>query len=449
MQIVFETPRADEVKRVGLWLLLAVNAVVIGIIWFTRSSYYIQSPGGGNILVAFGRLTGLISQYALLIQLVLIGRIRPIEQLFGFDKLNRFHRFIGYCVALPLLVHPAFLVYGYAMMNGVSVVSQLGDFLANWEHVFLAFVSFALIVFVVFASIAIVRKKVRYETWYGTHLLAYVAIVLAFLHQIESGDVHTAWPLTYWLALNFTGVGLVLLYRFLRPLYLFARHQFTVESVEQETEGVYSLTLSGRRLDAFHFEAGQYANILILRRGMLQFHPFSFSAAQDGKRVRFTIKALGDYTKKIGAIPPGTKVIVDGPLGRFVKSTALREKYLFIAGGIGITPIRAMLEELGQEKKDVVVLYANRTERDIALRAELDAIATTVPSVRVVHVVSEPTPGLETGRIDRDKIVRLVPDFFDREVYVCGPPPMMNALISGFKTIGFTERHLHYEKFAF
>ncbi len=449
MGLHFARPSTITIKKFLVFFIFFANIIVIFWLWWSKSHYYIQNPADGNLIIALGRITGLLAEYFILTQLILIGRIRPIEHLWGFDRLNKLHRFIGYSVVTFLLIHPLLLTVGYAQSYGVSYLSQFGDFLANKNGVFLSFFSVVLFIFVIFISIAIVRRKLRYETWYFTHLLTYLAIGLAVKHQLGTGDLQGGWPLYYWYVLNFGVFGLMLTYRFVRPLVRFAYHRFIVEKVVQETYDTWSIYISGKNMEHFIFEAGQYINITVLRKDMWYTHPFSFSAAYNGNSIRLTIKALGDYTKKIATLQPGTHVIVDGPLGLFTEERADREKFLFIAGGIGITPIRAMLETLAFEKKDAILLYGNKSERDITFKQELDAIHEYAPTIVVRHILGTPTPGYESGFIDKEKIVRLAPDFYTREVYLCGPPVMMNLMVGHLKGLGFDAHHIHYEKFSF
>src|SRR3989344_2037822 len=315
MEFYFSLPSTTSIKKFLVWFLFFGNLLGIVVLWLTNSSYYIQNPADGNILIALGRITGLLAEYFILVQSMLIGRVRWLEHLFGFDVLNKIHRWIGYSILSLLLTHPLLLTIGNAQANGVPLLSQFADFLANKKDVLNAFFALLIFIFIVVISIVIVRKKLRYETWYFTHLFTYLAIGLALTHQLGTGDLRSGWGLTYWYVLNFAVFGFVLLYRLIRPLYLFWRHRFFVEHIVEETPDTFSLYISGKNLDRFKFEAGQYANITILARGMWYTHPFSFSSAYNGAFLRFSIKSLGDYTSKIRELKPGTPIIIDGPLG--------------------------------------------------------------------------------------------------------------------------------------
>lgn len=426
-------------------LFVANLAAIIGI-WYWGTSGALLREGGASAVIAVGRLCGLVAEYFILTQLVLVGRLRVVEPLYGHDKLNDVHRFFGKCIAIVLLAHPTFLALGYSMLGDAPFLSQVWDFLMNWDGVLKAFTALFLIGAIVAVSLVIVRKRLRYETWYSVHLFTYLAIWLAFEHQTETADVSAGAALGYWLTLNYAVFGLLVLYRFARPIYLFWKHRFSIERVVAETPAVTSIYVSGRKMDRFAFEPGQFANWTFLSKGMWNTHPFSFSAAPNGESLRVSVKSVGDFTARVRALKPGTKVVVDGPLGAFTAKKAETGKYLFIAGGIGITPIRSMIERLAREGKDLVLLYGNRTVADIALRSELERMAPE----KVTHVLSdEVRDGYESGRIDEEMIRRLVPDFDSRDAYVCGPPPMMDGVTAALMSLGVPKRRIHFERFSY
>jgi predicted ferric reductase len=448
MQFYFKLPSAIAFKKFLVYFLFFGNILFVTYIWLLNSSYYITTPAPGNLYTAIGRITGLWAEIFLLTELILVGRVRWFEHLFGFDRLNMVHRWIGYGLLSLLLAHPFFLILGYSQANSVSFLSQFYDFLANKAYVLYSFMALLIFIYIVFLAV-FARKKVHYEVWYFTHLLTYLAVGLALWHQLGTGDLIGGWTLNYWYILNFSVFGIILAYRFARPLIRSLYHGFTIQNVIMETPDVTSLYITGRHMERFKFQAGQYCNLNILSRGMWYTHPFSLSAAYNGQFIRFSIKSCGDYTNKIPTVQPGTKVLVDGPLGLFVEERALRDKYLFVVGGIGITPLRAMMESLASKGKDIVLVYAARTVNDLVFRKEIEQIQQADPLVRVYYILSAPTPGYESGYLDKEKIVRLIPDFFDRDVFLCGPPPMMKAVVKTLSELGFGKDHIHFEKFSF
>lgn len=297
------------------------NIYAVGYVWLVGSADLLRE-GGAGVLIAFGRLAGLLLAFAILVELVLVSRFPPIERVYGFDRQNMLHRWLGYGIVGTLLAHPALLSLGYGMQMGRSAWEQFLSFVTDWHAVFAATVATVLILIVGVLSVPVIRRLFKYEIWYVLHLPLYFAVALAFNHQTASGDVAYGGALYYWLTLNIVVFGMVLLYRFLAPIYLNAKHRFRVARIVRESPDVVSVYLTGRRMEDFRFEAGQWARVFFLQRTMWYGHPFSFSAPYDGKEVRFSIKALGDWTGRAGELTPGTRVWVEGPLGALTLSHA-------------------------------------------------------------------------------------------------------------------------------
>lgn len=432
-------------KKIILIAIFIVNLLAVSAIWYTNSNRFIFGSFPQKMIAA-GRITGLFAEMLILTQLILIGRIRFVEKQFGHDKLNSIHRRLGYFASAFILIHPLLLSIGHAGVNEIKVVDQFLIFIQSWEDVSGAVIGLALITIAVIFSINMVRKKLRYENWHFVHFLMYAAIYLALEHQIQTADLRKGWALYYWLVLNYGIFGLLISYRFIRPLYLSLKHGFKVAKIVSETSEVASVYIEGKNLEKFRFEPGQFANINFLTRKLWASHPFSFSADHSNKFIRFTIKAVGDFTSKVGQIKPGTRVIIDGPLGLFTEEKSKRDKFLFIAGGIGITPLRALAEKLSQKGKDVVLLYSNRKKNEIALINELSSLP-----IRTYYFITD-EPAVETnfqeGRISREVIKELVPDLKERDVYICGPEPMMDAMIVYCKELEVNTNQIHYEKFS-
>lgn len=433
-------------KKFFIILAGILNFGAICVLWYLGSSSLLAQDELGGKLIALGRLSGLFLEFFILLQLVLISRIGFIEQQFGHDKLNRVHRLGGYLVVWFLILHPALLIFGYGALSGATFFQQLWIFLNHWEDVAKAAIALVLILTAAGASAAIIKKRLRYETWHGVHLLMYLAVALAFGHQINTADVSIGWPLYYWLCLNFFIFGLLLLFRFLRPVYLLFHHKFYIAEIKEEAKDVYSIYIKGNNIDKFKFQPGQFANLTFLSKKMWFSHPFSFSSAPNREFIRFSVKALGDFTGKINSLPLSSKVIIDGPLGIMTKTRASKNKFLLLASGIGITPIFALAEELSLNKKDTILLYGNKTNQDVVFEDDLKKL-----NIKKYFLLSREKnkTGFEHGRITMEKIHRLAPDFMEREIYVCGPDEMIASIVADLKNSGLNSGQIHSERFAY
>ncbi len=435
-----------QLWHVFLWLNWAIIA------WFWWDSFGNSLRlGPANVLVAIGSLIGLSAAYLVLLQFFFMGRTPWIERLFGLDKLSRVHHQAGKYGILLIVLHPFFILWGYSSLGKTNFLAQFWQFISTSDDLFLAAAAVAGFLAVVITSLVIVRKRLRYESWYAVHLLAYLSVFGSYGHQTELGTTLTSHQLFYWywIALYVFVFANQLLFRFLRPIYNTYKHKFFVQKIVRENYNTVSVYIGGINLSAFHIFPGQFMILRFFTKQLwYQAHPFSLSIMPDGNTLRVTVKELGDFTKQVAAIPPGTRLMIDGPYGVFTDLFSLSNKALLIAGGIGITPLRSLMEDMLNKGKDLVLLYGNRTEQDIVFQKELSELSNRFPA-QVVYVLSEEKnfPG-EKGYIDEEKIKRLVPDYAARDIFVCGPPPMMDKIIGMLKRLGVPQKFVHYEKFS-
>ncbi|MEK7217847.1 MAG: ferredoxin reductase family protein [Patescibacteria group bacterium] len=372
-----------------------------------------------------------------------------LERAFGLDRLTRIHHRSGTLGIVLLLFHPLLIVTGGAMASRTGVIARLALLLGVPAIAQAAF-ALGLFVFLVITSIVFVRRSVPYEQWYLVHLIAYAALLFSFFHQVAFGtDLRQRAFFAYWIALYTAVLGSHLLFRFARPLALYARHRFTVKRVVRETHNAVSVYITGHRLSRFRILPGQFMVLRFLRRGMWwQAHPFSLSSLP-GDALRVTIKDLGDFTRGAEAIPVGTAVLIDGPYGIFTDRADITRNVLCIAGGIGITPIRPLFEQALLQGRKATLLYGNRTPADVVFGEELKGIAQKSGGRYIPVISKDPAYPGEKGQLDAEKIRTLVPDVLEREVYLCGPIPMMDAVTAALRSLGFPPERLHVEKFEF
>jgi predicted ferric reductase len=442
-------PRAWRITAVDVVAVLAANGVVILAMWLRHDGLDQLSTLGGQ-LTAIGQLTGLYAAYFALIQLVLMSRSPWLDQIFGMDGLTRAHRWLGFATVWLLLAHGVFIVTGYALGDGSDVVDEAVTLVTTYPYVLMAVVSGALFGLVAVTSVRAARRRLSYETWYGLHLYAYLAIALGFLHQVFVGAdfIHDPIAVGYWVALYVIAAAFIVLFRIGQPVWLSARHQLRVVNVVDEGPGVFSIYVGGRDLDQLAVRSGQYFLWRFLTRdGWWRAHPFSISSAPNGAWLRITIKELGDWSAALREVTVGTRVFIEGPYGVLTGARRTRPKVLLVAGGIGITPLRALLEALPAKPGDLTLLYRVRTVPEIIFRTELDALAQR-RGARVQYLVGP--RGSEIGDpLDAMALARLVPDIAERDVFVCGPVAMMERVEASLRTLGLPRSQVHAERFAY
>jgi predicted ferric reductase len=431
-------------------VVVGVNALVIAGMWL-RHGGVANAQGPGAVATAVGQLTGLFGAYAVLIELLLMSRIGWIERYMGLDRMAVWHRWNGFAAVWLLVAHTLFITLGYAASNQSSVLGQTGDFIRHYPDVLMAFVALALLIAVAGTSARLARRELRRETWHLVHLYAYLAVALGFAHQLAVGSdfVNDPAARVYWVAL-YLGVAVTLIgWRVVRPVALNLDHRLRVESVVPETPGVVSIHVTGRRLDRLGAQPGQFFLWRFLTKdGWYKAHPFSLSAPPTATSMRITVKNLGDETAKMQHVKAGTRVFAEGPYGTFTEDRRTRRKVLLIAAGIGITPLRAMVESMHARKGEIMLLYRVVHARDAIFEHELRELARSRGIV--VHII----PGAEIGDDNTDllsvpALQAGVPGIASRDCYVCGPPSFIDAIRRRLELLGVPRRHVHFERFEF
>jgi ferredoxin-NADP reductase/DMSO/TMAO reductase YedYZ heme-binding membrane subunit len=419
----------------GVTLALGVSA---------ESAGSLQAPGG--LATAAGRIAGLAAAYAMVVVVVLVARFGPLERAIGQDRLVRWHRRLGPWPLYLLVAHGALITVGYADAAKDGVLHQFGQLLWSYPGVLAATVGGALLIAAGVTSYRLARRRMAYETWWSVHLYTYLALFLSFSHQVDTGASFVGHPVAraFWTALWVGTLALVLVSRVGLPVWRSLRHRLTVTGVTPEGPNAYSVLLRGRRLDRLPVAGGQFLQWRFLRRGLWwQAHPYSLSAVPTGRHLRITIKVLGDHSAALRKLRPGTRVAIEGPYGVFTADTRQSDRVLLIGAGVGITPIRALLEEL-PEDADVEVALRGSTREELVLRDEIAELVRHRGGR--LHELVGPR---DRVRLDAAALTALVPDLAQRDVYLCGPEPFQNALVAAAADAGVPASQIHHESFAF
>jgi predicted ferric reductase len=452
--------RRTAVRRTPTWWRASTrDAAVLSLLLVTGLWAYphgLADLGGGlaAALTSLGRLTGLVAADLLLVQVLLMARVPMIERAWGQDELARLHRLVGFTSFSLMVAHIALVGLGYAGLDGRGYAGLLGELWSmttTLAGMLLAAGGTLCLVMVVVTSVRLARRRLRYESWHLLHLYAYLGVGLALPHQLWTGQQFLANPLAtayWWTAWALTAAAVVV-FRLGLPLYRTLRHRLVVAAVVPEAPGVVSVHLTGRHLDELPARAGQFLLFRFLGGpGASRAHPYSLSAAPRPDRLRITVKDLGDDSRRARQLTPGTRVLVEGPYGRLTAERRSSGKVLLLGAGIGITPLRALAEEL---RGDVVLVHRVRTLDEAVFRGELERLA-AMHGLRPV-LVAGPREGASwapvgSGPDGAVALRALVPDVADRDVFVCGPDAWMDAALDAARRAGVPEERLHVERFT-
>ncbi|MHB1538345.1 MAG: ferredoxin reductase family protein [Solirubrobacteraceae bacterium] len=445
--------RGRTQPRVGLQAALA-SAIVLGngtaIVWlWLRGGGITAVHGRAEGFTSLGRITGLLGVYLALLQVLMLARVPLLERLIGFDRLTVWHKLNGKACISLIVAHALLITAGYSLAEKISFGREFSRLLDHYPQMVTATIGTGVMIAVVLSSIAIARRRLRYESWYLIHISIYAGIALGYLHQLPTGNEFAVHPAQadYWISLYVATLAILLVYRVALPIRNARRYQLRVESVNVEVRGVTSIEVSGRGLERMRVEPGQFMLWRFLTKGRWwQSHPFSVSAVPESNRLRLTVKGVGDFSRGMGELQPGTRVFAEGPFGVFTSATRRMPSVALIAGGIGITPLRALFDELAGST-NVTLVYRAVSQREVIFEDELAEIARR-PGARFELVLGDHRTRAGADALSAKRLRRLLPDVEQRDVYVCGPGPMLDATIEALSELGVHEDQIHTERFA-
>ncbi|MGC4804256.1 ferredoxin reductase family protein [Micromonospora sp. DT233] len=411
--------------------------------WLDTPANSLDSTGAA--VTSAGRIVGLVAGYLLLVQVLMMSRLGVLGRLAG-ERLSRWHRDVGATLLVAVLAHLSLIVVGYAATGRRSVLGQAGELLRDYDDMVAAFSAAGILVLVGLTSVRAIRRALPYELWHHLHRASYLVLALGFSHQFSNGTqlFHPGPVRTGWIAGYALVAAAVLWGRVVAPLRFNLRHRLRVADVVAESPDTVSVYLTGERLGQLDLLGGQFFRWRFLAAGRWwQSHPFSVSAAANGRWLRLTVKVVGGHTAGLRDLTPGTRVWAEGPSGTFTAAHRTRERALLIAGGSGITPLRAMLEEL---PPGAALIYRARTPDDVLLHEELDWLAQE-RGADVWYVIGSRDDAGPRQVLSAEGLRRLVPDVARRDVYLCGPPGLVGHCVRALRTAGVPNRQIHLATF--
>ena len=400
------------------------------------------------ILASVSRLSALVGTYFAIVGIFLVARIPWIERSVGHDRLVTWHRKLGPWSLYGIGVHVFFIIFSFAGQDSVPLYKELWTMLNTFEWMWPALAGFFLMILAGVTSYKKARAKMSYETWWLLHIYTYFAVAASFMHQVLAGQMFVGHPLNraYWTALYVLMACAIVYWRFGVPLVRSMRVNLRVEKTVIEGPGVISVIMKGRNLHKLAAQGGQFFGWRFLTRGhFLMSHPYSLSAAPTEHFLRITVKDLGDHSRSLAFIKPGTRVFVEGPYGAFTAGRSTMPHVVLVGGGVGITPVRALMDEFrGGVQMDLI--YRATREEDLVLRGELDYLAFNSGSTIRVHYLVGPR---KDHPMDARALRQLVPQFADSDIYICGPEPLVTAVRKAAAECGVPKNRFHDESFSY
>ncbi len=407
-----------------------------------------EAPPAREFWIEFGVGLGFVGLAMMGLQFVLTARFRQIAEPFGTDILLQFHRQAG--------------IVSYWFILGHVAVLLLADFdnLAFFDPRVNAPRAVALVTVLIMVTLLVVltlkreRAGLVYEWWRLTHgIFALLAVFIGLAHILMVGYyVDTLWKQAIWVGLTLAAMGLLVHVRVVKPL-LARRTPYELTAIRPEAEQIWTLDVKPVGHDGLRFKPGQFVWITFGGSPFsMEQHPFSLaSSATQTDTLQLTIKELGDFTSRIGRLEAGSRLFLEGPYGAFTLDQRVGKGAMFVAGGIGITPIMSILRTLrdSQDHRALTLIYGGKRLPDLAFYDEIEQMKTTM-NLRVIYVLEQPPESWEgeQGYITPALLEQVrPPSLADMEYFVCGPEPMMDLVETTFRMWGVPLHTLHAERF--
>lgn len=423
-------------RRVGRWVVIGLPTLNAAL-WLLFPP---ESPDGQSEVArqVVGEFLGSTVVLLFSAALLLATRARWLEPWFGgLDKMYRVHREVGVAGFVLLTLHVSLTPWRLSPGGGVPAG-------------LLAFVGFAVMVaLAVGPRLPWLRRvlAISYGRWRLTHGLIGLFFIMALAHMLlVDALVHTApVPFTVLMAAYVVGIA-SFLYALLLGRFVRRRRAYVVETVTRLGPATVEVGLRPRRKRRLTYRAGQFVFVSFRRRGLREPHPFTVSSAPHEPLLRLTVKATGDFTRRLyERIAPGVKVTVEGSYGMMDYRRG-RTDQVWVAGGIGITPFLSWCRDLSENATHRVdFFYTVRNASDALFWEEIGTIATRHPKLHPHLHVSAEAGTLTVPHIATSAATPLA----DTEVYLCGPVPMIYALERGFRDAGVPATSIHFEEFSF
>ena len=430
--------------EVAIFLAFLGAGITIG--FAIADSTYDDAHSVHGLMILTSRFSALLGTYLVLVSLIMIARVPWVERSVGFDKLVKYHRTMGPIALWLIATHLVLIVLGYAGADSKGILEEFATLITTYSWMIPALVAFLLMVLLGVSSINAIRRKLRYEIWWNVHLVSYFAVALAFMHQILTGSlfIFNNVAKTWWISLYVYTAFTLLMWRFFLPIARSIKHQLIVDHVVDEGAQVSTIYISGKNLDRIHAHGGSFFEWRFLTRNLWsQAHPYSLSASPTENMLRITVKNLGDHSAALAKLTPGVRVVAEGPYGIFKADRAFGKKIVLIGGGVGITPLRAIMQEFDDDAQ-IDLIYRVLAENELVLKNEIENI---VKDTKIkVHYLVGPPADFPMGS---KELLDLVPHLAQCDVFLCGPAGLARIVRHSVESVGVPSAKFHHEAFAF
>ncbi len=442
MRLGLETFRQFDHRH---WVIVGFVVSITSFLWIL-AKVAVEQPEDLWPWRGPSQILGLIALALMALGLVAGARSRSLEWLFGgLDRAIRLHRAIGVTAMILLVIHLLLLIPVW-MARGIPIAELFVPFYSSGTRTIdiLIFYSFVLL------AILAYNQRLSYSKWQWLHrvnggLFMLFSIEILFV----PGSIRDFEPLRTWMI--FLGIAgtLAFLYRVLLFRRFGPRYRYALNQVQPHAGNSYDLILRPKE-QRMIYDPGTFAFISVPDSQVLpaELHPFSISSSPVSRELRFSIRAVGDYTRLLRDLPVDSLVDVYGPFGGFTLHAFMRYKRLVLIGaGIGITPFLSMLhfELTNNDFRRIWLYYVVRERADAGHDEEIRDSYLKADS----YIDYELWVTKEQGRITAKAIADAVAPIDDYAVMLCGTVPFSRDMTRQLLAIGVPAERIIAEEFAF
>lgn len=420
------------------WYLIFGIALAPVIIWIQPSPLQYRFDTLTTTLLNLGRLSALVGICLFSTNFLLAARPRWLEGAFGgLNKVFRAHHTFGGLAFILLLVHPILITAQYLPIS-LEATSQFALSLEDWPR------NFGRLGLLTLMGVLIITYYIplKYHWWKFSHQFMGLALFLSSLHVFFIPSDLSRYPSLRYYILTVVGLGLgSYLYRVVFGKFLVSRFSYSVDAVKKYPGGILEISLKPLKYQLNH-RPGQFLFISFRQEGIKpEFHPFSITSPVGSEKLSIGVKVLGDFTKTLPMLEPGAIAKIEGPFGRFYLPNNAYNDQVWIAGGIGITPFLSMARSLTGEGGKIDFYYCVKTMDEAVFLPELITLAKRNPRLSI-YLQETKTKGYLTA-----EFINARSSLENKEIFVCGPNPMMASIREQCLKLGIDNQRIHTEEF--
>lgn len=384
-----------------------------------------------EILYLIGQWSGLFALFSLAFLIISGDTARFFDRFFGLDRIIKFQRKFSFLSFSFLFLHPIFFI-----LSGQSFANYFIPAFYAWP---LALGTLAFYIFAAVMLFSYFYKRISYKAWQYIHVLTYILFFMSLSHAIFWGSHGDSLIFIILYAFLALAVIIAAFYRTRYKMMEAKRGPAAIAWVKWENDNIFTVAIKTKT--PLKFKAGQFCFLRLSGRKLYARHPFTISSAPQDDELLFTIKNTGRFTDALSKLQAGDKINVDGPFGRFFARSNEKE-FVFIAGGVGVTPFRSLARDLLKNDSDckISLIYCAKKSKDLVFRQEFDAMQSD--RFKVHYVLSDETDfiGGSCGFLSAEITKAAMLDFKNPLFYICGPEALKKTACGIIKSFGLGKR---------